>query len=187
MVQFLQNLNWQQIISAVVDMLIVAVIVPNLPKILPATKSAFDWLQSQAGHVKNQYAAGILQRVSGLLAAKVMAFENTKIEELKALAAAGKISYAQLPALLKQMKDDLIAEAKADLTAQNLWSAALYVFAGSEDALAKWMNSTVETHVSALPPSGLQTSAAPKEKPAMNAAPDEPVLPPVPQVAVPQP
>lgn len=187
MVQIFQNLNWQQILTAIFDMLIVAVIIPNLTKIIPATKHAFDWLQGQAGHVKNQYAAGILQRVSGLLAAKVMAYENTKVEELKALAAAGKISYAQLPSLLKQMKNDLIADAKADLTAQNLWAAALYVFAGSEDALAKWMNSTVETHVSALPPSGLQTSAAPKEKPAMYNAPDEPVLPPVPPMAVPQP
>lgn len=129
-----------------------------LPKMPALTQKAFEWLTQHAGHIKNQMLAGILTRLSTLIEQKVLAYENTEIEALKAAMTAGNITPVLLPRLLADMKARLIVEVKAEASAQTLWQDALYVFGGTESSLLSWVSSTVETHVAALPPSGLQTS-----------------------------
>jgi hypothetical protein len=128
-----------------------------LPKLPALTQKMFDWVHDQAAHVKNQYLSGVLQRLSTLVGQRVLAYENTNIEYLKEAAASGRISADELPRLLAEMKQKLMDEVKKDLSLQGLWTVLLQVFAGDESSLTKYVSSLVETHVAALPPSGLQS------------------------------
>jgi hypothetical protein len=147
----LAALSW--LLTAVV----VYALIPNLSKIPVATGKFFDWLKTQAGHIKNQFAAGVLQRLSDLAFQAVQVAENIAIEDLKAQAATGKLSPADLLVALKKVKDDVLAQIRLHATAQELWKDALYIFGNSEGALLNWLDQNIESHVANLPPSGLQT------------------------------
>lgn len=143
-----------KLVSLVISGFIVPVVLPKLPSL---TARFFDWLSASAGHANNQFVAGVLQRLSTMVEQKVLAYENTEIEFLKEQAAAGKITKDNIPGLLAKMKEDLLAEVKQDATAHGLWDVSTKLFAGNEAALSVWLSGMVETHVAALPPSGLQT------------------------------
>ena len=165
------NFDWDFLTSnglkGLVILVIVMLIIPALPKLPGLTKAGIDWVVAQAKKVHNEYASGVLQRLSTMAGALVLAYENTEIEKLKEKAAKGEITWDALPLLLKQLKADLMAQLQSHSTASGLWSAALTLFAGNEEALKKWVDSVVEAHVSQLPASNLQTGPSP----AMAAAP----------------
>jgi hypothetical protein len=129
-----------------------------LPKLLPVTQHGFDWVEKQAKGVKNQYAQGVLTRMSNLVEAEVLAYENTVIEMLKERAAEGKIKKEELPAILREMKLELLEQVRKKATSQGIWEEAVKVFLGNGSELGSWLSGMVETHVAKLPPSGLQTS-----------------------------
>lgn len=162
--------------------LIVAIILPKVLVRLPAaTHQAFDWLKGRAKTVKNAFAAGVLQRLADLIAQKVLKVENTIIEDLKEKAKDGKMTKAELLDALANAKKAALEAVKADATAQGLWSMAIEVFLGDENALGRWLGDTLEATVAKLPPSGLQTSATPGVKPAAaGLPPGTPVAPAVP-------
>jgi hypothetical protein len=161
MKEMLAGIDWKTLGPAVLSWLITVVvlyaIISNLKKIPDATGKLFDWLRQQAGHVKNQFAAGVLDRLCNMAEYAVLAAENIAIEDLKAQAASGKLSPEDLLVALKKVKDDVLAKVKEHATAQNLWQDAVILFNGKDDLLMKWLGDVVEAHVSKLPPSGLQS------------------------------
>lgn len=128
-----------------------------LPKLKPATTSFIEWGKAKAGDVKNQYAAGVLQRLADLIGQKVLAAENTLIEDLKAAASDGQITKDELLAALAHVKATVIADVKATASAQGLLVAALTLFKDDDVALTKYIGDLLETFVAKLPASGLQT------------------------------
>lgn len=161
MKELFASIDWKTLGHAVLSWLITVVvlyaIIPNLKKIPDATGKLFDWIRLQASHVKNQFAAGVLKRLSDLAEYAVLAAENIAIEDLKVLAAKGSLSPDDLKAALLKVKDDVMKQVKDHATAQNLWDYAVQIFNGKEDLLTKWLGDIIEAHVSKLPPSGLQT------------------------------
>jgi hypothetical protein len=153
-----------------------------LPKIPGLTQFLIDLARHKASTLKNTYVKSVLDQIIALAGQKVLALENTEIQYLKAQAAAGNITSAELPALLAGIKNTAIQSIKADASAQELWTAALAIFGGNEAALIKWISDLIESHVAQLPPSGLQTSST-NAPPAMAKAPSPSSLvtpPPVP-------
>ena len=160
MKETLLSIDWKSYGTMALSWLLTVVmlyaIIPNLGKIPATTGKLFDWLRLQAGHVKNQFAAGVLTRLSDLVLQGVLAVENTAIEDLKAMAAKGALTTETLKEGLLKVKSDVIAQVKAHATAQELWADALIIF-GDESTLLKWLETELEAHVAQLPPSGLQT------------------------------
>lgn len=146
------------LLQTIIPLIVIPAILRFLPKILPVTGHIFEWIKGRAGTVSNQYAASILSRLTDLVWAKVHAFENTVIEDLKAALADGKVTKDELKGLLFKVKEDALGQVKTEANAQRLWQMALYVFGGDEKALESWLANELESHVAGLPPSGLQTS-----------------------------
>jgi hypothetical protein len=155
------TIDWNSVLSQIITPVLVMIglglVNFLLPKIPGATKKGFDWLAGQTSKVKNQYLAGVLQRAAILVRDHVLLLENTEIELLKEKAAKGEITKDALPALLAAVKQKAIDMAKEHATAQDLWKDLLTVFMGNENALMKWLGDQVETQVSTLPASGLQS------------------------------
>ena len=161
MKETLLSIDWKSYGMAALTWLFTMVmlyaIIPNLGKIPTATGKLFDWFRLQAGHVKNQFAAGVLGRLSDMVEYAVLAAENIAISDLKTLAASGKLSPDDLKAALLKVKNDVLDQVKANASAQQLWADALLIFNGNDNLLLKWLESALEAHVAKLPASGLQT------------------------------
>ena len=71
-----------------------AVAVYVLPKLPRLSSLVFDFLDAKIGHVQNEYAHGVLQRVSGMLRAQALKMENTAIEDLGSLPSSCAIDHA---------------------------------------------------------------------------------------------
>lgn len=169
-----------KILLELVAALVATVLLPRIPGL---TKAAFDAAKSKAGTMQNQFAAGILSRLAIVVEDKVLAWENTVIEDLKEKAADGRLSKDELTAEYGKLKDKFQGEVKDLAQAQKLWEMGLAVFGGSEEALKKWLDQTKEAAVAKLPPSGLQSSVDGVHKPAL--ALTKPEAPPVPPPAAP--
>lgn len=138
--------------------LIVAYLLPKLPA---ATSNFIEWGKANAAKTKSEYANGLIRRMIDLLGAKVLAAENTLIQDLKEAAADGKVTKEELAAALKKVKEQVIADAKATASAQGIWGVIQdTLFKGDSVTVDKWLGDTVEALVAKLPPSGLQTVAA---------------------------
>ena len=164
MLELLKSMNWKGMAGPIffylLSALVVYAIVPNLGKIPTVTGKFFDWLSDQAAHIKNQYMAGVLARASSVVRDNVILLENTEIEVIKDLAAGGHYKTKDdLKAALVAVKQKAIDMANANFTATNLMKDLLFVF-NDPNALTTWLGHQVETHVSTLPPSGLQTDNA---------------------------
>ena len=161
MTNFLHSIDWKSLgmaaLSWTLTVVVLYAIIPNLTKIPQLTGKLFDWLEAQEKHVSNQYASGVLVRLSTLAKEAVLVMENTAIEDLKTLASTGTLSMDGLKTALDKVKTDTVTMVQTHATAQELWSDALYVVAGKEDALKMWLGDVVEAHVASLPSSGLQT------------------------------
>lgn len=153
----LATIDWGSIIGQVgagaLSVLIVPLVAFLLPKVPAITKALFTWIDSQAKNVKNQYASGVLQRLSLLIQANVLAAEQTQAADLKQACADGRITKEEMLTQLAKVKAGVLAKVKEAATAQALWDAALYIFAGNENDLAKWVDTVTEAHVASLPPS----------------------------------
>lgn len=149
-----------QIGTGAVSVLVVPLVIFLLPKIPTLTKSFFDWVNGQAKNVHNTYVSGVLQRLSLLIQANVMAAEQTQAADIKQLCADGQITKDEMNAQLAKVKADVLAKVKETATSQKLWDAALYVFAGNEGDLSKWIDTVTEAHVQSLPPSVETATAA---------------------------
>jgi hypothetical protein len=166
-----------QLILGVLGALITTYLLPKLPQ---ATQNFLAWGKGKAGTVKNQYAAGVLQRLIDLVGQKVLMAENTLIEDLKEKAKDGKLTKEELLECLAKVKQTVLDDVKQYATAQGVWKAALDVFLNDENALQKWIGDVLEATVAKLPPSGLQTggpalpSAPPKNEVVAPAAPAVP-------------
>jgi len=163
-----------QLIGVALAVYIVPVVLVKLPAL---TTHALDWTKNQAGHVKNAYVAGILQRIIDLIGQKVLMVENTTIEDLKEKAKDGKLTKEELKDALAKAKQSVIDAVKADASAQGIWKLVLNIFMGDEGALGKWVGDAVEAMVAKLPPSGLQTSATAGVRPAAANLPSSPTVP----------
>lgn len=172
------NVNWneilQQVLTYVFPLVIGFVVTKLLPKIFPATQAGIDWLKGQAAHVKNQAAAGLLNRVISLVGQKVLAMEQTLIEDLKTKVATGRIDVKDVPAILKEEKEKMLVGLKGELTVQGIWDDVKAVLGGEDGVVMKWLDTVLEAQVAQLPPSGLQT---PKATTAVAASADAPVQP----------
>jgi hypothetical protein len=185
------SINWseitQQVLNYVLPIVIAFVVAKVLPKLSPTTQAGIDWLKGQASHVKNQAAAGILNRVISLVGQKVLAFEQTFIEDMKTKVASGRIDPKDIPGILKEEKDKLLAQLKSELTLQGIWDDAKALLGGEDGLVMKWLDQVLEAQVAQLPPSGLQTQASSGQPAAVALAP-VPVAPVVPAApAVPPP
>lgn len=178
------NVNWSELLQAVLNyvlpIIIGYVIMKLLPKIFPATQAGIDWVKGQAGAVKNEFARGLLNRIITLVGQKVLAFEQTFIEDMKTKVAQGRIEAKDIPGILKEEKEKLLQQLKGELTAQNLWNDAKVILGGEDGLVMKWLDTVLEAQVAQLPPSGLQTSKG-STPAAVDSAPA-----PVPAPAVPQ-
>lgn len=170
MLELLKQLEESKILMLILESLAALLALYLAPKAVPATQAGLEWLKGQAGTVKNQWAAGTLQRMTDLLGMKVLAAENTLIEDLKMAAADGKLTKEELIAALQKVKGQVIEDAKSHASAQGLLELVMKVFMSDNAAFEKWLNDTTEALVAKLPPSGLQTSkdgiAAPAIAPA---------------------
>ena len=151
------NLNWTEIIGTLLEVVIGIAVTVILPKLPGLTKQGFDWLATQSKKVNNEYAAGVLTRLSSMMGALVIATENTLIEDLKERARNGKLTKEDLPQALAGVKAIVLNKFKELATAQQLWAIALTIFGGDQQRLDAWIDQLLEAHVSELPASGLQT------------------------------
>lgn len=156
---FLETLwNSPVVQEYLLPLVITFVIAKLLPKIFPATQAGIDWVKGQAGNVKNEFARTILNRAITLVGQKVLAFEQTFIEDMKDKVKQGRISPKDIPAILKEEKEKMLAQLKEELTAQAIWGDVKALVGGGEDSLAmKWLDTVLESQAAQLPPSGLQT------------------------------
>jgi hypothetical protein len=177
------NLNWNEILQSVLNYalpaLISFVVLKLLPKLFPATQAGIDWVKNQAANVKNEWARTLLNRVITLVGQKVLAFEQTFIEDMKTKVMQGRIDPKDIPAILKEEKDKLLAQLKAELTVQGLWNDLKVILGGEDGFIIKWLDQVLESQVAQLPPSGLQTRKVADQPAAVEVA----VAPPVPQPA----
>lgn len=153
----LATIEWGSILGQVgtgaVSILVVPLVLFLLPKVPAIIKAFFAWLDSKAKVVNNEYAQGVLQRLSLLVQANVLAAEQTQAADIKQACADGKLTQEEMLAQLAKVKTDVLSKVKEAATAQKLWDAGLYVFAGNENDLAKWVDTITEAHVASLPPS----------------------------------
>lgn len=147
-----------QLLNILIPLLIIPLVIRFMPKLLPVTGDAFNWVKGKAGQIQNAFAAGVLQRATDVVEAVVLNFENTRIESLKEIMSDGQITKEELLAELQKVKDDAMKQVKDLISGQGLWDGIMYVFGNTESEFQKWVDSTIETAVSKLPPSGLQTS-----------------------------
>jgi hypothetical protein len=136
-----------------------ALVVPNLWRLPAVTKKFFDWLYSKEGEIKNEFARGLLQRLSILIRDIVIQMENTAIEDIKEKARDGKITKEEMLELLKGVKNNAVDLAVNHIKWQGLFDVVLKVVFGNEESLKKWIADHIETQVATLPASGLQTVA----------------------------
>jgi hypothetical protein len=167
MLEMLRSVDWKAVaapfLTYLISGLVVYAVIPSLGKIPSATGKFFDWLKDKASHTKNQYAAGVLMRASMIVRDIVIGLENTEIEAIKDLAAAGRYKTKEdLLADLKIVKERAISDAKSHLMVTDLMKDLTTIFMGDGNALTKWLGDQVETHVATLPPSGLQTTGNPE-------------------------
>lgn len=153
-----------QIGTGALSVLIVPLVLFLLPKIPVFTKNIFAWLDSKTKAVNNEYAQGVLQRLSLLIQANVLAAEQTQAADIKQMAADGKITLEEMNAELAKVKADVMAKVKEMATAQKLWDAGLFVFANNENDLHKWVDTVTEAHVQSLPPTIPSVEVAPVPK-----------------------
>jgi hypothetical protein len=138
-----------------------------LPKLPEMTKNFVEWGKAHAMTTKSTYANQVLGRLIDLAGAKVLALENTLIENLKEAAKDGRITKEELKQALSEVKARAVNDVKAHASAQGVLGAAKDVFLGDETKLDSWLNDIVEATVAKLPPSGLQTAKAPGATPAI--------------------
>lgn len=153
-----------QIGTGAVSVLVVPLVLFLLPKIPVFTKNVFAWLDSKAKVVNNEYAQGVLQRLSLLIQANVLAAEQTQAADIKQMCADGKITVEEMNAELAKVKADVMTKVKETANAQKLWDAALFVFANNENDLHQWVDTVTEAHVQSLPPTTPSVVVAPVPK-----------------------
>lgn len=171
---FITKMSDTAFFGTILQLLATGVVLYALPYIfknLPlATQHFMDWAKARAGHMKSQYLAGVLQRLTDIVGQQVLMLENTAIEDLKAAALDGKITKDELIVALADLKTKALATVKQYASAQGLWELARHLFMGDESQLAKWLDHQLEAAVSKLPPSGLQTPKSPDSRAAMASA-----------------
>ena len=148
-------MNWTQILPIIltgsISLLVVPTVLFLLPKIPGFTKNLFLWLDSQSKKVHNEYAQGVLTRLSLLIQANVLAAEQTEVARIKELVADGNLTPDESKAEYAKVKADVIAKVKAAATSQDIWNAALFIFANNENELHAWVDTVTEAHVISLP------------------------------------
>jgi len=151
------TIDWSSILTQIgtgaVSILVVPLVLFLLPKIPTLTKNMFSWVDAQTKKVHNEYAQGVLSRLSLLIQANVMAAEQTQAADIKQMCADGKITKEEMNSQLAKVKSDVLAKVKEAATAQKLWDAAIFVFANNEGDLSKWVDTVTEAHVNSLPTS----------------------------------
>jgi hypothetical protein len=157
-------MNWndllQQVLTYVVPILIGIIVLRVLPLLVPATQNGIDWVKAQTANLKNQAVAGLLNRVVALIGQKVLAFEQTFIEDMKTKVQQGRVDPKDIPSILKEEKDKMLAGLKSELTMSGLWKDLQVVLGGDDNFIMKWIDTVLEAQVAKLPPSGLQTPSA---------------------------
>ena len=149
-----------QIATGALSVFVVPLVLFLLPKIPAFTKSAFGWVDGQSKKVHNEYIQGVLQRLSLLVQANVLAAEQTQAADIKQLCADGKITKEEMNSQLAKVKAEVLQKVKEAATVQKLWDAGLFVFANNEGELSKWIDTVTEAHVNSLPPSVSQAAVA---------------------------
>lgn len=162
MMEFLKSVDWKSLagpaLFTILSAILCGMVIPNLGKLPEVTKKFFSWLSTQEGHIKNVYVAGLLQRLSLAVRDTVLQLENTTIEDIKAKAADGVITKTEMLQLLAGVKDQCIKLVKEKVALEGLGSLLLTAVFGTEASMTQWIADHIETQVSTLKPSGLQTA-----------------------------
>lgn len=169
------NIDWNNVLNTALLPALgtMAVVVANwaLPRLPGATGHLFGWIQAHTANIKNQTVKSLLSHVTDLAQQKVMALEQTEVAYLMQQVKGGQITKAALPVLLAGVKQRAIDSVKGDLNAQGLMSDAAAVFGGDQSNFTKWLGDVIESHVSMLPPSGMDSVKLPPASVAQAPAP----------------
>jgi hypothetical protein len=176
MLDLFRQINWTEVAVPIIQWALAALVIYILPFIVPLTPRVFEAIKNQTEKVKNDYARGVLRRLNEVVGQKVLAAENTAIENLKEKAADGKLTKEELDQALKEVKAQVWADIKSELTAEGIWKQLLYIFGGNDNVVVEYIagaQGLIEAHVASLPPSGLQTCTLDGQLPAFIGVPEK--------------